>query len=270
MGKTKDKITEKVQRANIRLHSLIAGDYDDRQAVFHPVVVANLKELIAPYIETSIGNKFLDVGCGTGYAARLVENYDFEVTGFDITPEMIKRARQNLPDGIFVVADAGAVPFRQSAFDVVAISGVLHHLAHYEPALRAAAVCVKPGGLLLILNEPCVKGYRRFRQVRRFTKKFLPESRVKKHTDSGLLGADEELLAEYHVNFSDGIDPKKVKAILESENFSVEQIQYTDLNMIANLGDRLYYDILKRLQQIKHGNIHAAGFDFNLIAIRWD
>lgn len=257
--------TERVRRANIRLHTLIAADYDKRQAIYHPAVMANLRKLLLPHIEGRSG-RLLDVGCGAGYISRLLDGCDFDIAGFDITLAMIERARAASPVGAFVAADAAAIPFRENTFDAVAVSGVLHHLADYSAALREAAACLKPGGMMFILNEPCARGYRLFRPLRRFTKRFLPESRVKKHMDAGALRGEDELLAEYHLNFSDGIDPGDIERILGQCGVTTIELQLTDLNMIANLGDRLSIDILDSIPLLKKRMPGVIGFDFNLIA----
>jgi SAM-dependent methyltransferase len=41
-----------------------------------------------------MNNKILDVACGTGIHANLLQNEGFKVTGFDISEEMLKEARK--------------------------------------------------------------------------------------------------------------------------------------------------------------------------------
>lgn len=45
----------------------------------------------------------LDIGCGSGYPiSAYLSNQGFQVTGIDISEEMIKQAKQlNLPDAVF-------------------------------------------------------------------------------------------------------------------------------------------------------------------------
>jgi ubiquinone/menaquinone biosynthesis C-methylase UbiE len=71
----------------------------------------------------------LDVGTGTGAAALAVaERFpDAEVTGTDLSAEMIELARAKAPDGHpdFVVGDAAALPFPDAAFDLVTLANAI-------------------------------------------------------------------------------------------------------------------------------------------------
>lgn len=45
------------------------------------------------------GRRALDFGCGTGRSTRLLRTCGFEVTGVDVSPSMVSRARELDPDG---------------------------------------------------------------------------------------------------------------------------------------------------------------------------
>lgn len=66
--------------------------------------------------------KILDLGCGTGYwTQRLAERYPrAQVTGLDLAPGMLAKARQRYGDNIhWQQGDAAALPFDAHAFDLV-------------------------------------------------------------------------------------------------------------------------------------------------------
>lgn len=42
------------------------------------------------------GQRVLDVGCGTGVVAITAQRRGAKVTGLDLTPELLKRARENV------------------------------------------------------------------------------------------------------------------------------------------------------------------------------
>jgi SAM-dependent methyltransferase len=69
----------------------------------------------------SAGDAVLDVGCGTGSAAITAARRDARVTGVDITPAMLERARDSAETaGVDVVwrnGDATDLPFEADAFD---------------------------------------------------------------------------------------------------------------------------------------------------------
>jgi len=64
------------------------------------------------------------------------------------------KSRQD-PDNIhFVCADAGELPFRDAAFDCVAIFAALHHFADPRTVLARLGRLVRPGGFVAVMCEP--------------------------------------------------------------------------------------------------------------------
>ena len=51
-------------------------------------------------------SRILDIGCGTGHHVSSLGSKGFDVLGIDISPSMIKKAKENYPDYKFQVADA--------------------------------------------------------------------------------------------------------------------------------------------------------------------
>jgi ubiquinone/menaquinone biosynthesis C-methylase UbiE len=72
----------------------------------------------------------LDVACGTGFLTRHLRG---PVTGLDQSERMIEIARERIPAGEFVRADAIPLPFLDDAFDRV-FTG--HFYGHLEGAAR--------------------------------------------------------------------------------------------------------------------------------------
>lgn len=67
--------------------------------------------------KNSAGNKLLDMACGTGRHAQLLKD-SFDVMGVDINPEMLKIAREKLPDISFMEEDMKELNLDEK-FDVV-------------------------------------------------------------------------------------------------------------------------------------------------------
>jgi len=107
------------------------------------------------------GQQILDVAGGTG---DLTSRFSREVgpTGkvvlSDINSSMLGTGRDRLLDeGVcgnveFVLADAEALPFRESSFDCVTIAFGLRNVTHKERALASMLRVLKPGGRLLVLE----------------------------------------------------------------------------------------------------------------------
>ena len=100
------------------------------------------------------GERVLDIGTGTGWAARLVAWRGAGVTGVDIAPGMLDAAEtlsarcEPRPD--FQRADACALPFADGSFDgVVSTFGVIFSSAPTRAAAEMARV-LRPGGRLAL------------------------------------------------------------------------------------------------------------------------
>ena len=102
----------------------------------------------------SSSHDVLDIGCGTGtFARRLAERAD-HVLALDLSPEMIRIARERsaqFPNLEFQVADVCVMPLPAASFDCIATIATLHHLPYAEILLKMKEA-LKPGGVLLILD----------------------------------------------------------------------------------------------------------------------
>ncbi len=109
-------------------------------------------------------DRILDVGSGAGQIIRhLLETarLDAEIVGFDLSYEMLKRARERLRSDrpAFVAADMLEMPFRDNTFDCITCGYVLEHIPDPFPGLSEFARVLKPGGTaLLLVTENSISG----------------------------------------------------------------------------------------------------------------
>jgi ubiquinone/menaquinone biosynthesis C-methylase UbiE len=97
--------------------------------------------------------RLLDAGCGTGNLLLALQRRRprAALTGVDLSPSMLKRARAKLADVDLRRSDLGErLPFEDGSFDVVTSVNVLYAVA--DPARTVAELerVLKPGGLLII------------------------------------------------------------------------------------------------------------------------
>jgi SAM-dependent methyltransferase len=131
----------------------IADWYDTE---FQPTRPSETWEAIVRLLGEPSGS-LLDVGCGTGaYAVGLLEQ-GWDVTGVDVSEDMLRRAGAK---GVTAVqADATALPFEDASFDAV-ISIFTHtDFDDFPGALQEIARVLRPGGPLVYVGaHPCWVG----------------------------------------------------------------------------------------------------------------
>jgi SAM-dependent methyltransferase len=98
------------------------------------------------------GERLLDVATGTGAVALLAANAGAVVTGLDLAPDLVERARAKAEaaglDVTFEAGDAEALPYGDASFDVVCSAiGTQFAPDHAAVARELARVC-RPGGRL--------------------------------------------------------------------------------------------------------------------------
>lgn len=151
------------------------------------------KEVILPnllrLIDVRKGITVADVGCGNGFFSRALAEKGAVVTGVDIAPELITKARELAPKTItYAIHSADAMTSVPSvAFDVAICILALQNIQNAVGALQECARILKPGGrLFLVLNHPAFRipaqsawGWDEEKQVQyRRLDRYLSESKV--------------------------------------------------------------------------------------------
>ena len=99
----------------------------------------------------------LDVGCGTGARTAALAARGWDVTGVDVSEDMLRRARER---GVHVVrADAAALPFEDATFDAVVSTWTHTDLADFPAAVTEVARVLRRSGLFVYVGgHPCFVG----------------------------------------------------------------------------------------------------------------
>jgi ubiquinone/menaquinone biosynthesis C-methylase UbiE len=109
-------------------------------------------------VELDGATALLDVGCGSGAAARcaaarcVAGERQLNVVGVDVDPAQVALARERAGDDprlTFREANATQLPFEDSQFDVVVSFMATHHIADWQSALSEMRRVLRPGGHLL-------------------------------------------------------------------------------------------------------------------------
>jgi SAM-dependent methyltransferase len=105
------------------------------------------------------GARVLEVGCGPGHLSiRLARQHGLDVTGLDLDPAMIQRARANADrrgNGgarrpSFLVGDVASLAFPDGSFDLVVSTLSMHHWADPTAGLAETARVLRPGTRALV------------------------------------------------------------------------------------------------------------------------
>jgi glycosyltransferase involved in cell wall biosynthesis/SAM-dependent methyltransferase len=136
-----------------------AGDGIDADTFRHFCDFAN----VALALALPADRRILDVGCGSGWLSEYFSRLGYDVTGIDISPDLIEVARERVervPYGAddetplrcrFLVHDVEGQPLAEQ-FDAVVCYDSLHHFEDERAVLKNLAAMTRYGGSLFILE----------------------------------------------------------------------------------------------------------------------
>jgi SAM-dependent methyltransferase len=113
---------------------------------------------LVKFAQVAPGQKVLDVACGTGVVAVTAARRGAVVSGLDLSPVLLERARHNADlAGVavaFTEGDAEALPYPDASFDVVLSQ--YGHIFAPRPAVVLAEMLrvLKPGGRIAFSTWP--------------------------------------------------------------------------------------------------------------------
>ena len=122
------------------------------------LILPNLMRLVGDVV----GKRVLDLACGTGFFSRALAEAGAQVTGVDIAPELIAKAKNNLlgyPTSKFVVTPAHDLSqFESNSFDVIINILAIDNIAEIsEMLLECARVLKRDGSMHIVFNHPVLR-----------------------------------------------------------------------------------------------------------------
>ena len=134
------------------------SDYDPFAWVYNKHWGKKFIPLVFPILENHVlchlpaKACILDLCCGTGQLARILIDRDYQVTGLDISKEMLRFARKNAPAGEFIAADARSFKLQNIFHAVVSTFDSLNHIMTLDEltsVFRNVYAALRRGGLFL-------------------------------------------------------------------------------------------------------------------------
>ncbi|MFH1537900.1 MAG: class I SAM-dependent methyltransferase [bacterium] len=99
------------------------------------------------------GRRVLEAMCGTGQLAGALLDKGAEVTGLDISSEMLEEFKKRWPRCNTICASILNKDIESASFDAVVVAGGLHHLhPHVQKAIDEIHRILKPGGYFCLLE----------------------------------------------------------------------------------------------------------------------
>ncbi|WP_186647666.1 class I SAM-dependent methyltransferase [Fluviispira vulneris] len=125
----------------------------------YPANYFRLQLLVNSFIEKNI-KRVIEVGVGEGTPLSTLSNLGIDVTGFDISHEMVKKSKEKLqklgldPNNIIWGDIQDPITYssllRKGQFDALLAMGVMPHVRNDEECLLNIKALVKPGGTVFI------------------------------------------------------------------------------------------------------------------------
>lgn len=149
------------EKLNAKIKGEVADYWTARAEKFNELKVQELKsdmrerwlEEFKQHLPAQKGLKILDIGTGTGFFCFLLAAEEHELTGIDLTEDMIQEARKTstilqIP-ATFYVMDAEMPAFKAESFDVIVTRNVSWTLPDLNKAYGSWYHLLKKDGMLI-------------------------------------------------------------------------------------------------------------------------
>ena len=138
-----------------------AGYYDVTRG-YDPDIAVAIGRSLAEAVNADAETRFLEIGVGTGRIALPLAELGYDVTGVDISREMLAKLREKLAAHVAAgralrlraeEADVHVLPFKDAEFDAVIAVHVFHLVEDPRRAVEEVFRVLRPGGSLLICGD---------------------------------------------------------------------------------------------------------------------
>ena len=209
-------LARKIKDANREVYNNMSPEkYNQNESIFNDARKEACRTILKEAVKKSGSDRALDIATGSGNLLRLEEDIFDSSFGIDIGENMLAAIKDDFPHTFLAAADAEALPFIDSSFNVISCYAMLHHLLTHETLFSECFRVLKNGGTLYTDHDP---NY--------FLNRFYHIFYTLRYRNKPGFGSDIEELAEYHNAYSSGIDPVKLKRMLLEIGFAKVDITY--------------------------------------------
>lgn len=119
----------------------------DNICIAWPSIIAGMEKAFADS-DRAQRLRVLDYGCGGGLFCRKLHTMGHVVAGYDNARELIKKARENVPAGVYVT-DSDDVLKHHAVYDVIASVMVFQFIENIEQTIAGLLPTLKSDGLVI-------------------------------------------------------------------------------------------------------------------------
>ena len=197
----------------------------------------------------------LELGCGTGMITDLLHKEGFQITGLDISEEMIREAKRKLPEIPFVVSNASDFKLNTTYDAILSFFDSLNNLLETQE-LRDCFSCVynhlNPGGSFVFdLNTPYAFEHKMFNQRNLKKDSSLRYRWVGDYdSDTKIVKVTMEFWKEGNpfteIHYQRAYLPEEVCPLLEQAGFTQIRTYHSySLDKPRKTSDRIHYSCIK-------------------------
>ena len=226
-------LEQKVKRANREFYDIVGPSYeciDGRRS-------ERLINYVSRQIESISGNtgadSVLDLGCGSGFIARIAKDYFKRRYALDISFKIIRA----IDDGNLrkITADYDSLPIRSSTLNCVVTFATLHHCYSYEKMFPEIYRVLRSGGIYYSDHDMDSLFFRRFKPLLRIYRR-MHDAKAKYMSTFDRLSGEIYDCAEFH---QEGIPSEMVVDLLEAVGFKHIKLEYHWFGL-SSLTDKLF------------------------------
>jgi ubiquinone/menaquinone biosynthesis C-methylase UbiE len=127
--------------------------------------VADVHEIVVERLAPGPGDRWLDLGCGTGAVSERAAAAGADVTGIDLSPVLIGTAKERATElGLeidYAVGDAERLELPDGSFDKVSSTFGIMFAPDHEAVARELARVTTPGGRIALASWTPRAGWQR-------------------------------------------------------------------------------------------------------------
>ena len=137
-----------------RDHSSVVREEFERAApVFARRTAGRFDHLdVLTFARAAPGERVVEIGAGTGNFLSLFAPVASLLVAMDLTPGMLRVARERNAGMMAVAGDGARPPFAAGSFDLVASAHAVHHIPEPGPVLREISRLARDGGRVIVVD----------------------------------------------------------------------------------------------------------------------